>query len=96
MTSESDDIRARYEAAILDGLAVRVLRTSDREIAAAILDRLDADGLRPTTILTRVHPCDCQPCPECETAALAEGAVRQEAYLTDWRDIPIQPGGDPE
>lgn len=32
----------------------------------------------------RVVPCDCQPCEECEAAALAEGSVRQSRYVTAW------------
>lgn len=45
---------------------------------------LAAAGLLPNTRLSRVHPCDCQPCPECETAALAQGSVRQHRYATAW------------
>lgn len=85
--SAGADVRAEYEAAILEGLAVRVLRTSSREIAAAILRHLADAGLLPTEVESRVDPCDCQPCPECEAACLADGSVRQVRFVTGWRDM---------
>ncbi|WP_029931071.1 hypothetical protein [Nocardia otitidiscaviarum] len=49
---------------------------------------VDALGdMLPTVIEQRVHPCDCQPCPECEAAALADGATRQQRYVTAWQEM---------
>lgn len=56
-----------------------------RHVAARYVDALG--DLLPTIRMSRVHPCDCQPCSECETAALEQGAVRQEAFVTDWKTI---------
>ncbi|MGW3545876.1 hypothetical protein ACWDNI_35785 [Nocardia niigatensis] len=41
--------------------------------------------LLPTGMETRVDPCDCQPCPECEAAALDQGSERQWRYVTEWQ-----------
>lgn len=55
---------------------------------AAVSGFVDALGdLLPTGQESRVHPCDCHPCPECETAALADGAVRQHRYTHDWTEV---------
>lgn len=88
----ADDIRARYETAIAQGLTqCNGIPRAERQ-TAAVVDALDAAGLLATVHYTRVHPCDCQPCPECESAALAQGAVRQERYATAWREIPTDQG----
>lgn len=63
--------------------------TKDRRRGFAELtaDALAEEGQLPAAVESRVYPCDCQPCPQCEAAALAGGAVRQQRYVTAWMDV---------